>query len=306
MENSRLPIQEPTPTGSFSISPQQTDDLLAQVAAQLDADTFDRHDKVILQQLINSLGDSRGMVRLRCAETLSDIGEAATPFLVKALRHHPNVVVRRAAAKTLTLLADATAIPALLDALFQDEDTVVKGSSVGALARIGEASVPALLDILAQDHPESTKGHAAWALAFIGAQAKEHLYREITSHSPEVRAAVIGAIAKVAQEEPSEEVAFTCLIQALNDDTEIVRSEAAVALGNLAYPPALVPLMTLLQNSDLESRRAAALALMKIGNPDAISALEGAAAQPENASIHAILTLALSQLKRAIANESDT
>jgi bilin biosynthesis protein len=176
---------------------------------------------------------------------------------------------------------------------------------VGALARIGEASVPALLDILAHDHPESTKGHAAWALAFIGAQAKEHLYREMTSDAPEVRTAVVGAIAKVAQEDPEEKAAFTYLIQALSDDTAMVRSEAAIALGNLAYHPALPPLIALLQHSDLESRRAAALALMKIGNPDAIPALEGAAEQTENTSIQAILTLALAQLNRVREDAPD-
>ena len=46
------------------------------------------------------LGNPRGLVRLRFAETLSEIGEAATPFLIKALTHHADVVVRRAAAKT--------------------------------------------------------------------------------------------------------------------------------------------------------------------------------------------------------------
>jgi bilin biosynthesis protein len=299
MESS-LPIEGQMPPDSPTVNQQQTDELLTKVAWQLDTDTFDRQDEAVLKQLVDSLGDSRGMVRLRCAETLSDIGEVATPPLVEALSHHPNVVVRRAAAKTLTLLADATAIPALLNALFHDEDTVVKGSSVGALARIGEASVPALLNILANDHPESTKGHAAWALAFIGAQAKEHLYREMTSDSPEVRTAVVGAIAKVVQEDPEEKAAFTYLIQALNDDTEMVRSEAAIALGNLAYQPALLPLMTLLGHPGIESRRAAALALMKVGNPDAIPALEEATQQPENASIQAILTLALSQLNHAM------
>jgi bilin biosynthesis protein len=293
-----------TPLGSAEVqplepTPQETDALLARVTEQLHFDTLDREDGALLRQLVNSLGDTRGMIRLRCAETLGEIGESATPYLVEALAHHGNVVVRRAAAKTLTLIADASAIPALLNALFQDEDTVVKGSSVGALARIGAESVPALLDILAAaTHPESTKGHAAWALAFIGAQAKDVLYREVHSASPAVRAAVVGAIAKVAQEEPQEAQAFQFLIQALDDEAEMVRCEAAAALGNLAYQPAAPALMALLDHSEIESRKAAALALMKLGDPQSLPALRLASSQADNDPIQPIFRLAIAQLTR--------
>lgn len=111
---------------------------------------------------------------------------------MEAVANHPNPVVRRGSAKTLTLIADPIAVPILVNALLNDEDMVVKTSSVGGLAKIGEAAVPGLLKILAStDYPESAKGHAVWALGFIGAEAKEHLYREINSDSAEVRAAVV-------------------------------------------------------------------------------------------------------------------
>ena len=140
---------------------------------------------------------------------------------------------------------------------------VVKGSAVGALARIGEPAVPPLLDILASpQHPESTKGHAAWALAFIETAAKEHLYQALSSDSEEVRAAVVGAIAKVAQDDPQAGV-FEILIDALTDPAEAVRSEAAAALGNLTYLPAIPNLVELLHHPVWESRKAAALALCR-------------------------------------------
>ena len=224
----------------------ETDALLGRVTEQIDLDTFDANDAETLRLLVESLGDTRGMTRLRCAETLAEIGEVATPFLLDALANHVNPVVRRAAAKTLTLIADPTAVPHLIHALLNDEDTVVKGSSIGALARIGEPSVQALLDILGStDLPESTIGHAAWALAFIGAGAKEYLYQAIASDSPVVRGAVVGAIAKVAQEEPKDEL-FEILVKSLTDVDVDVRCEAAAALGNLAYKPAIPNLIELL------------------------------------------------------------
>ncbi|NJS10061.1 MAG: HEAT repeat domain-containing protein [Microcoleus sp. CSU_2_2] len=275
----------------------KTDAFLREVTEQIDLDTFDPDDSEILKQLVECMGDSRGMTRLRFAETLAEIGEAATPFLLDGLANHPNPVVRRAAAKTLTLIADPTAVPHLIHALLNDADTVVKGSSIGALARIGEPSVQALLDILAStDLPESTIGHAAWALAFIGAGAKEYLYQAIASDSPVVRGAVVGAIAKVAQEEPKAEL-FEILVKSLTDVDLDVRCEAAAALGNLAYKPAIPNLIELLDSSDGETRRAAALSLMKVGDISAIEPLQAALAKESEVAIQGVIKLAISQIK---------
>jgi bilin biosynthesis protein len=275
----------------------ETDTLLAMVSEQIALQSFDCNDQEILQRLVESLGDKRGMTRLRCAETLHQIGLSATPFLLTALASHPDVVVRRAAAKTLTLLADAAAVPHLIYSLLHDKDTVVKGSSVGALARIGEPSVAPLLEILASnEHPESTKGHAAWALAFIGTAAKEYLYQAIASDSPVVRAAVVGAIAKVAQEEPSSEL-FDILRESLTDPDENVRCEAASALGNLSYQPAMANLIELLSHSDGESRKAAALALMKIGDNSAIEPLQTALAKESETAVQLVMKLAISKFE---------
>ena len=275
----------------------ETDALLRKVTEQIDLDIFDVNDAETVQLLVESLGDPRGMTRLRCAETLAEIGEAATPFLLDALANHANVVVRRAAAKTITLIADPIAVPNLIYSLLNDEDTVVKGSSVGALARIGEPSVKSLLEILAStDLPESTIGHAAWALAFIGAQAKEYLYQAIASDSPVVRGAVVGAIAKVAQEEPKDEL-FEILVKSLTDVDVDVRCEAAAALGNLAYKPAIPNLIELLDSGDGETRRAAALSLMKVGDRAALEPLKAALAKESEAAIQGVIKLAISQIK---------
>jgi bilin biosynthesis protein len=283
---------------SLEAAQAATDALLQKVTEQIDLDTFDVSDANLLRCLVECLGDSRGMTRLRCAETIAEIGEAATPFLLEALANHGNPVVRRAAAKTITLIADPVAVPDLIHALLNDEDTVVKGSSVGALARIGEPAVQPLLDILAStDVPESTIGHAAWALAFIGAGAKEYLYRAIASDSPVVRGAVVGAIAKVAQEEPKAEL-FEILVKSLTDSDVDVHCEAAVALGNLAYKPAIPNLIELLDSSDGETRRAAALSLMKIGDLSAIEPLESSLAKESEAAIQGVMKLAISQLSK--------
>ncbi len=295
MTNSKTPSEDI----SLILNQQQTDELMERITEQITLDTFDVNDHLLLRQMVECLGDARGTVRLRFAETLGQIGTPATPFLVEALAHHQNVVVRRAAAKTLTIIADITAVPDLIHALLNDEDTVVKGSSVGALARMGETAVPRLLDILASPElPESTKGHAAWALAFIGAEAKHLLYEQINAESAEIRYAVVGAIAKVAQDDPDEERAFQVMVDALGDSEEMVRCEAAAVLGNLSYKPAVPPLLQLLSHQGWETRKAAALALMKIGDVSVIEALENALAGEQETAVQTIFKLAISQLAR--------
>lgn len=278
----------------------ENDTLLDRVNEQITLDTFEPTEP-LLKQLVEGLGDPRGIVRLRFAETLGEIGEPATPFLVDALANHPNVVVRRAAAKTLTIIADPAAVPPLVRAFLNDEDTVVRGSSAGALARTGEAAVPALLEILGSpEHPEDIKGHAAWALAFMGSEAADHLYKALNSASLDVRCAVIGALGRVAQER-SDEKACHLLVSALTDPEATIRTEAAVSLGQVTYPPAVPHLILALQDADLDVRKAAINALGKMGDDRSLKPLQTAL----NDELEVIRVLAKRAIAQMIAQEED-
>jgi bilin biosynthesis protein len=273
------------------------DALIEKVNEQITLDIFDWTDQETLGRLVEGLGDPRGLVRLQFAETLGEIGEVATPFLEAALLRHTNVVVRRAAAKTLTLIADPKAVPSLLQSFLHDEDTVVRSSSAGALARTGEAAVPALLDILASsDQPEDIKGHAAWALAFIGSEAEDYLYRALHSASLDVRCAVIGALGHVAQEQ-SDEKSCNLLVSALTDTEPLIRTEAAAALGQITYPPSVPHLILALRDSDLDVRKAAVNSLGKIGDRTALAPLT-ALLEDEQVVIRTLAKLAIAQIQR--------
>lgn len=290
--------------GTLLLSPQETDELLVKVNRQLAEGTFDFQNERLIWQMVECLGDTRGLVRLGYAEALGVVGKPAVDILIDALLNHPNVVVRRAAGKTLTLIEDPKAVPPLIRALLQDEDTVVQASAIGALARTGEASVEPLLEVLASpDSTESNKGHAAWALAFIGAKAKDRLYAAYTSNSAEVRAAVVGAIAKVAEEDREDTKALDLLTRSLNDSAIDVRSEAAAVLGNLKYQPAIPTLVNLLDHPEAATRKSAALSLMKIGNKEAISPLQTALANEQNEATTKAIALAISLLDKQIEDD---
>lgn len=275
----------------------ENDNLLESIKEQIASKTFDSSNQQLLKQMVEGLGDTRGMVRLGFAQALGEIGKPATPFLTEALANHSNVVVRRAAAKTLTIISDTSAIPNLLNSFLNDEDTVVRSSSAGALARTGEIAAPALLDILAStEYSEDIKGHAAWALAFIGSKASELLYKALNDTSLDVRCAVIGAIGHVAQEQ-SDEKSCNLLVASLRDPEPIIRTEAAAALGQINYPPAVEHLITATQDTDLDVRKAAINSLGKIGDSRAMEALQ-AMLNDEREVVRVLSKLAIAQIER--------
>ena len=279
----------------------ENDILLQRVSEQITLGTFEPTDDC-LQRLVAGLGDPRGMMRLRFAETLGEIGDVATPFLLNALSNHGDVVVRRAAAKTLTIIADPAAVAALVQAFLNDKDTVVKGSAAGALARTGAAAVPALLEILSSpQQPEDIKGHAAWALAFMGSEAGEQLYTALNDASLDVRCAVIGALGHVAQEQ-SDPRACQLLVNALTDPEPIIRTEAAAALGQVHYEDAIPHLILALKDAELDVRKAALNSLGKSGDPRALDPLQ-AALDDELDVIRVLAKLAIAQIERQAEEE---
>lgn len=298
-------IPDPTKNGeTLLLSHEETDELLVRVNQQIAEGTFDAQNRQLIWQMVECLGDTRGLVRLGYAEALGVVGKPAVDTLLDALLHHSNAVVRRAAGKTLTLIEDPVAVPHLIQALLNDQDTVVQASAIGALARIGSPSVTPLLEVLASPNSsESNKGHAAWALAFIGAKAQDKLYAAYNSDSPEVRGAVVGAIAKVAEENRDETKALDLLVNSLQDSAASVRSEAAAVLGNLKYQPAIPSLVKLLAHSEGETRKSAALSLMKIGDRNSIPALQTALSLEKEEGIKKVISLAISLLQRQIEED---
>ena len=282
---------------SIQMSASETDALLEKVEDLIYSKTFNPDDHDTIARMVESMGDSRGMMRLKFAERLGIVGKPTVPFLLEALANHPNPVVRRASAKTLTLIADPTAIPNLIHSLLHDEDIVVKNSCIGALARTGKASVPELLKIISSEPDETIKGHAAWALAFIGSQAEEFLYQAMNSDSLDVRCAVVGALGSLVQEQDDQN-ALKILVDCLQDSEPIIRSEAAAILSKVNKPEVVTNLIPCLQDSEAQVRKAIALSLMKIGDLNTVKPLEQALEKEQEEAIKPIFNLAINQIKK--------
>lgn len=290
---------------SAPLSESEADALIIQAQTDLNLDRFNTTDTDLMKRLVEGFNDARGMKRLAFAEILGRVGKPATPELIDGLANHENPVVRRACAKTMTLIADPTTIPTLVDALQHDEDTVVQASSVGAIAVMGKEGAQVLLDIVrSPDYPDSSKGLATWGLAFVGTEGAEYLYESIDSDLEEVRSAVVGALTSLVQEKEDQQ-ALGLIISGLTDKSPMVRSEAAAALGKLSNSDMIPHLSTALADRDIDVRKTAAMAMMKIGDSSAIAPLQNALSQETDAAVQPVLKLAISQIERKQEEEED-
>ena len=288
--NSAEPVQ---------ISEEEAEQLAEELKLQLRQGERPAGDAQAIERMVAGLGDRRGLLRLTFAESLGTVGSAAVPALCTAMCDHENVTVRRAAAKTLTLISDQRALPFLLKALVNDADPVVQGSAVGAMAAIGSDAVDGLLNILVD--PTSTPmqtGLASWGLSFVGARAPEALKEAARSPHARIRTAAIGALGDQIQNLGDQD-ARQLLTEALNDGDEEVRAEASTLMGKLNDSQWALPLLMPNLNDDSPLvRKNTALSLMKLEDPSAIQALERVYETEADDAVRPILRLAISQLEQ--------
>ncbi len=114
----------------------------------------------------------------------------------------------------------------------------------------------------------------------------------------------MGALGSLVQEQQDEE-ALQILINSLHDYEDIIRGEAAAILSKVNKPSVITDLIPCLQDSNWEVRKAVALALMKLENPQAIEPLEKALNEETEESIKPIFKLAITQIKRNLDSEED-
>ena len=288
--NSAEPVQ---------LSEEEAEQLAEELKLQLRQGERPAGDSQAIERMVAGLGDRRGLLRLTFAESLGTVGSAAVPALCTAMCEHENVTVRRAAAKTLTLIADNRALPYLLKALLNDADPVVQGSAVGAMAVIGAEAVSGLLDVLVDpaNSPMQT-GLASWGLSFVGSKAPEALREAARSSDARIRTAAIGALGDQIQNLNDQE-ARQLLQNALSDEDDEVRAEATTLMGKLNDSSWAVPLVVPnLGDASPLVRKNAALALMKLEDPVAIPELARHQESESDSSVAPILQLAINQLSR--------
>ena len=256
-------------------------------------------DQESISKMVAGLGDQRGLLRLRFADSLGAVGQAAVPALCEAMLSSDNVTVRRAAAKTLTLIEDPNSLPYLISAFLKDQDSVVQGSAMGAMAAIGEEAVTPILNLLS--NPEITEmqiGLANWALAFVDDRGSKILRDASNSSNVEIRKAAITALtSKIDTLNADENVDL--LSNASRDDDAEIRAEAATLLGGLEDIDWAKPLLiSNLYDTDSWVRKNSALSLIKLNATEAIATLEERELQEKDQIVANVIKLAIQKLKQ--------
>jgi len=204
---------------------------------------FGSHPEVVGPALLAALQDSDPGVVGHALDAIAALGPTILPKVIEALKDK----ARRPFAAALIYRMGpqaAPTVPALIEALREppaDEDDVLfRRQAQLALAAIGpeaKDAVGVLIESLASDDRE-VRGTACYALGKMGPAADAAvpaLQQRLQDADDPARTAVIWALLKIRPGDADlEKTAVPLLVQALNRDEELVRVEAAAALGGLA------------------------------------------------------------------------
>ncbi len=250
-----------------------------------------------IKVLIKGLGDENGLVRRSHAQALAQVGSEALPELINALLNSENVIQRRAAAKTLKLVEDPTALPHLIKALTRDSDSVVQFSAAGAIAIFGEAAVNHLIILLeSQEHTEIQYGLAAWCLEFIGTKATNAIKKAAKSKNSNVKSAAIAALEEHIRQSQDQE-AIKLVETAISDTDENVQIEAIKLVGKLYRIERLIPiLISKLTNKNPDIRKASIFTMMQLNINEALNPLKELLKLEQDKNIRSIIKLAIKKI----------
>ena len=181
--------------------------------------------------------------------------------------------IRRAAARGLADLADRGSFEALQRVARADEDVITRAEATSALAFVADAdAVPVLLDLLADREP-GIRAESAAALAGIEPHPADRmrvidrLVQRLHDADVETRAAAAGALAGMRAESAREPFA-----NLLGDREDAVRFEAVYGLALLTDRRAAAHLPAFLE--DKKYRFDAAYAAAELGDPALLPALQ--------------------------------
>ena len=227
--------------------------------------------KLVLNALAGLLEDGNPMVRTSALHAITEFGEPAVPFLIKALQNEKTGYWAMLALAELGPQAKAAVKP-LAEKLSSD-DPAVRREALICLGKIGPASaaaIPALEKLLDEKRGDAVLG-VAFALGCIGPEAKQaadRLKPYMADPDPLARLACAWALART---NPQNKVlmrrAIKILAESLRSKQPAVRAAAVRGLvslrpGRAAIIPAI---RDSLRGADTETMNATMEALASLG-----------------------------------------
>jgi len=193
-------------------------------------------DSASLEVFRQGLASPHPGVAIFALSSLEQRGDSAVATVLPTLLSHPAAEVRRQALERLADLRPPEVLPAVSALAADDPDPATRGAALRALAAIGESgAIPALAPHLEDGSPEDRLGAMVGLLRYGGLEGT-----------------LLAA----------ERMAALCASPLAAD-----RALAARALGEIGVRSFYQPLLKLLDDPNLEVRRAALAAAPRVGNP---------------------------------------
>lgn len=227
-------------------------------------------DARAIRPLLDRLGDDEPFVRSEARRAIERFDlDSARPYLVRALRRHPDPDVRLGAAERLATNPTKSSLRALIDVI-GDEDEVGR-FAVSAIRSLPEEDAVALfLEALDQaDYGVQVAGIKA--LADIGTPlATDPLIKLLDSEVPEVTLAAKHGLHTLAGHIDKKRV----LVVAKRASSRFERARAVKLLGILGGEDSALLLLNALDDPDVLVRGAAVNGVANLGDVRAIPKLE--------------------------------
>lgn len=241
---------------------------------------------VSIPELIRALKNSRSWIRKNAAELLGKLGSVdAVSALAEALNDEDRWA-KQYAAEALGKIGDPGGIPALREHL---GDKQIAREVAKSLGQIGVQSLAILGDALDSEDAQ-IRQEATSALEYIGTDAMPLAKKALGDKDSWVRLRATSVLGKIGSSEAARE-----LLNALEDENERVRQNAADQLGVIRNPIAVPALRQALNKQNT----GAAFALARVTPPDIIG-LEDAL-KHENWRVRESATAALGQAGYTLA-----
>jgi HEAT repeat protein len=156
-----------------------------------------------LSRLLRS--DESARVRAEAAEVLAATGPEALDTLLAATGDEDPIVVE-AAATGLGEIADATAVPWLIDAARGHTDRLVREAAVAALGACGdERALPILLDLVANGPPQIRRRSVVALTVFDDPAVEPAIRAALEDRNPMVREAAEMVVGRPLQRPPGSQ-----------------------------------------------------------------------------------------------------
>jgi HEAT repeat protein len=223
-----------------------------------------------VEKIAEALKSANDDVRYWGTRILESIGEPGTPFLVKALRD-PSREIRFFAARALVGSFDPSVARYLIDAL-ADEVWSVRKAAAETIIQLDSFNIEELLRHVSSDNAD-VRYWIRYILAKVGEEHLEKIAELMRKGDAELRLYACQAAGLINSEELIE-----TLILALRDDSEWVRTYAAISLGQTGDPRSIIPLVRSFSDRNTDVHRSIVKAFSKLGKQvydELIKCIEG-------------------------------